>query len=117
MSIKFNYETGVLVCNAPIGKVESFIQDIMGRLNRVHCHSSKNITKSEESNSPLEEAQKRNLHNARMLGIKTTEQWEHAITGRKLEYWHIYLDDNTKLIPSPFEDYSQFKKGTTLDNI
>ncbi len=95
--IKFNHETGILECVASIKEVEKFIKEYMGKINRIHCGS-----RSRNSRAPKDDAKRRNANNARLAGIKNTEQWDEAVRLRKLEYWHYYTEENDKIIPDPF---------------
>lgn len=70
----------------------------MGRLERIHCGS-----KSQASQNPKQDALRKNTNNARWKGIKNADDWEKAVNGNKLEYWHYYTEENNRVIPNPFK--------------
>ena len=97
--IKHNFETGQIEANCHIDELIQYIEEYMGRLNRVHCYS-----KSQSSENPPEDALRRNKNIARMAGIRTAEGWERAIRSSKIRAWHYYTRENEKHTPNPFEE-------------
>lgn len=96
MTIKFCYETGILEARAPIKKVKEYIEETMGRLERIH-----NGSRSTSSESPPEDAIRKNTNIARMAGIKSLEEWESAVKTKRVLPWHYYNDKNDKITPKP----------------
>ena len=103
MSIKFNYETGIIECVAPLEEVEKFINGERLRLESMY-QDTENGTVMKTGRDNYNTAKIANLNIAMLAGIKNAEQFENAITERKINPWYIYGHTNDKIYINPYKE-------------